>query len=88
MDAQAANLRTFYVVQSFSRSREGLCMDAPIQSLSKPGALRTAERLSKRKASVIALARTGNVETGEFDEPVVLAQYGEIATEEFGDLPF
>lgn len=84
----AGNVKTYYVVQSFSQESGGLRMDAPIQVHSECSARRTAERLSRCKAAVIAIARTGNPTTGEFEEPTVLAQYGRIDEEDDMGLPF
>lgn len=86
--ARAEAKKTYYVVQSFSREKGGLRMDAPVQAQSEEGARRTAERLSERKESVIAIARSGNPTTGDFDEPVILASYGEIAELGQDGLPF
>lgn len=80
--------KTFYVIQAFSHEGSGLRMDAPIEASSEASALRTAERLSKRKASVIALARTGNPASGEFDEPEVLVSYGKAIGDTLDDIPF
>lgn len=84
----AENLKTYYVVQSFSQERAGLRMDTPIQAHSESSARRTAERLSRRKAAVLAIARTGNPTTGEFEEPTILAQYGKLDDEDDMGLPF
>lgn len=79
-------VRTFFVVQGFSRERDRIRMDDPITARSKAAAMRIAERLAPRRVSVMVLARTGNLETGEFDEPVLLKSFGEPAGED--DLPF
>ncbi|WP_162560941.1 hypothetical protein [Methylobacterium durans] len=88
MASQAESKKTYYVVQSFSEEAAGLRMDAPIQALTEASALKTAERLSERKVSVLAFARTGDPATGEFDEPVVLASYGRPIGDSMEDLPF
>ena len=85
MQAESNALRTYYVVQSFTRDRQGLRMDAPVEARNEAAALRLAERISPRKASVVVLSRTGNPETGEFDEPVVVQSLGEADVD---DLPF
>lgn len=86
--SSAEAVKTYYVVQGFSQERAGLRMDAPIQAHSESSARRTAERLSKRKAAVLAIARTGNPTTGEFEEPMILAQYGKLDEEDDMGLPF
>lgn len=88
MASQTGSSTTYYVVQSFTRDRVGLRMDAPIQAFSEGTARRTAERLSSRKAAVMAFARTGNPATGEFDEPRLLARYGQLGEDGEDDLPF
>ncbi|GEP06853.1 hypothetical protein [Methylobacterium oxalidis] len=88
MPAQAQHLKTFYIVQSFTKERAGLRMDPPLEARTEASARRTAERLSSRKPSVIAFARTGDPETGEFEEPRILVSYGEIAGGEEDALPF
>ncbi|MCG5247953.1 hypothetical protein [Methylorubrum extorquens] len=67
---------TFYVVQSFSGLGPSCRMDTPLQASSESRAIETAERLALRKRSVIVLSVTGNVKTGEFEDPEVLASYG------------
>lgn len=76
----------FYVIQSFSVQGGRLQMDQPLEARSEAAALRTAERLAKRKPSVVVLARSGTLATGEFDEPVILRSYGSIEGPD--DLPF
>lgn len=79
-------LHTFFVVQGFSRVGERVCMDEPLTARTQAAAMRIAKRLAERKASVMVLARTGNLATGEFEEPVLLKSYGELVAE--SDLPF
>lgn len=78
--------RTFFVIQGFSREFDRVRMDEPITARTRTAALRIAERLAARRVSVMVLARTGNLETGEFDEPVLLKSFGEPAGVD--DLPF
>jgi hypothetical protein len=85
MKAESLVERTYYVVQSFTRDRKGVRMDPPREAPNEAAALRMAERIAPRKASVIVFARTGNPKTGEFDEPRVLQSLGEAAED---DLPF
>jgi hypothetical protein len=73
-----AGLLTYFVVQSFERGRKGsLVADQPIETQGYEQAARMAERLSQRKAGVVAFARRGDPSTGDFEEPVVIASYGE-----------
>ncbi|HWK64146.1 MAG TPA: hypothetical protein VNS34_04355 [Rhizobiaceae bacterium] len=76
-------MHTFFVVQSFERGRKGsLVADQPIETQGYEQATRMAERLSRRKAGVVAFARTGDPATGDFDEPVVIARYGSLDSAE------
>lgn len=84
--AQQAERKTYYVVQSFSRSQGRLQMDPPQEARSEAAALRAAERLAMRKVSVMVLARTGTPSTSEFDDPVLVRSYGSLDDPE--ELPF
>lgn len=86
MPGDATQRKTFYVVQAFTRGRLGMQMDMPVQARSEAAALKMAERMAPRKASVIVLARTGDPTRSEFDEPIVLRSYGSIEDEE--EIPF
>ncbi|MDP4005108.1 hypothetical protein [Methylobacterium sp. NEAU K] len=85
MKPEPAGQKTYYVVQGFTRDRRGIRMDLPLEAGTKGLALRMAERMSERKSAVVVLARTGNPETGEFEEPEVVCSYGEMPDD---DLPF
>jgi hypothetical protein len=41
-----------------------------------------AESLSATKAGTIAFSRSGDSETGEFEDPVILAEHGELPTQD------
>lgn len=73
---------TYFVVQSFSQGRKGAVVaDQPIQSQSADHATRMADRLSRTRVAAIAFSRTGDPATGEYDEAVILASFGEIPDE-------
>ncbi|WP_246686342.1 MULTISPECIES: hypothetical protein [unclassified Methylobacterium] len=63
-------------------------MDAPVEARTEAAARRIAERLSARKSSVIAFERTGDISSGDFDEPRVLVSYGNMDGEGPDSLPF
>lgn len=68
---------TYYVVQSFERTKRGaIVADTPIEVQSDDAARRLVDRLSSTKAGAIAFSRTGDPSTGEFDDAVVLAAFG------------
>ena len=72
---------TYFVVQSFEVSRRGHAIPmALVQAQSPAQAVRMAERLAS-KGGAIAFSRTGDPETGDFDDAVILGQFGEVATE-------
>lgn len=69
---------TYHVVQSFLAGTKGIPYAAmPIQCQSAEQAARTAARLAPERAAVVAFSRTGDPETGDFEDAVVIAAYGE-----------
>lgn len=77
---------TYYVVLSFVRNEEGegeLIADAPAQMPSATAATSRARSLASSKAGVIAFGRTGDPESGEFADAVVLFKAGEIPEDVF-----
>lgn len=72
---------TYFVVQPFEVSKRGRAVPAtPIQAQSAAQAMRMAERLAA-KGGAVAFSRTGDPETGDFDDAVVLASIGEVPIE-------
>ena len=70
---------TYYVVLPFFRTTEGdLVADEPIEVSDADRARRQAERVARAKGGAIAFCRTGDPATGEFDDAVVLARFGEV----------
>jgi hypothetical protein len=72
---------TYYVVLAFVRNEEGegeLIADAPVQMPSAAAATSRARSLATTKAGAIAFARTGDPDTGEFTDAVVLFKAGEV----------
>ncbi|BCM86859.1 hypothetical protein [Methylobacterium indicum] len=69
---------TYYVVQSFSLADGGYVMDEPIEARSEEAALAVARRLAPTKAATLAFSRTGDPETGEFDDMVLIFSNGEL----------
>lgn len=70
---------TYYVVQSFQRTRKGILVSNPAVEARDAGhALRMAERLSCTSAGVVAFSRTGDPSTGEYEDAVVLSRYGSV----------
>jgi hypothetical protein len=77
---------TYYVVLTFVRNEEGegeLIAEAPAQMPSAAAATSRARSLAGTKAGVIAFARTGDPEVGEFADAVVLFKAGEVPEDAF-----
>ncbi len=73
---------TYFVVQSFERGHKGMLIsDAPQEARSAEQALAVALRLAAAKAGVVAFSRTGDPESGEFADAVILAQHGTVPGE-------
>ncbi len=77
-DDQPAN-DTYYVVVPFDRNSQGepepgLAREAVSALLAK----RLARALAAEHGGAIAFSRSGDPETGEFEDPVVLATFGEV----------
>lgn len=73
---------TYFVVQSFQRGKKGMLIaDQPKQARDRAHCEYLAERLASSAASVVAFSRTGEPETGAWDDAVVLAVHGEVPAE-------
>lgn len=74
---------TYHVVLSFDpgSSPSRLTPNEPKEVPSEAAARRMVERLRTMKAGVIAFSRTGDPETGDWDEAQVIASYGRIPNE-------
>lgn len=68
------------VVMAFDKDDDGHLVPAeePRQFTSEASAKSAAETLSRRHAGVIAWSRTADPEIGEYGEPTVVAQYGDV----------
>lgn len=72
---------TYYVVLAFVRNDDGegeLMAEAPVQMPSATAATSRTRSLVSTKAGVIAFARTGDPDIGEFADAVVLFKSGEV----------
>ena len=72
---------TYYVVLTFVRNEEGegeLIAEAPAQMPSAIAATSRARSLADSKAGVIAFARSGDPDIGEFADAEVLFKAGEV----------
>lgn len=68
---------TYYVVQSYEMGKKGMLIpDDPKEALSELAACGMAYRLSLAKAGAFAFSRTGDPDTGDWDDAVILVQHG------------
>ena len=70
---------TYHVVVPFGRNEDGdLVPLEPMEAPNAESARRRAFEVAVRKAGAIAFSRTGNPDTGDFGQAVILATYGEV----------
>ena len=69
---------THYVVQSYRKMGKRIVPDEPKVAADERQCLRMAEAAAGRRHAVIAFSRTGDLDTGDFDDPVFLATHGEV----------
>jgi hypothetical protein len=72
---------TYFVALPFIRTEEGdLVAGEAKECQSAAGAQREAARMAVTSAGAVAFSRTGNPAKGEFEEAVVLRNFGEVPT--------
>lgn len=69
---------THYVVQAYRKMGKKIVADEPKIAADEKQCLRMAEAAAGRPHGVIAFSRTGDADTGDFDDPVILATHGEV----------
>lgn len=69
---------SIFQVVVFSHARGGIAIDRMLSLDDAQSAIRAAERLNLACAGSLAYVRTGSVETGEMDDPLELARYGDV----------
>ena len=70
---------TYHVVIAFDRNAEGNLKPGEAREFLSPTiAERRARTLALEHAGALAFSRTGDPTTGEFQEAVILAQFGEV----------
>ncbi|WP_245431292.1 hypothetical protein [Rhodoplanes roseus] len=75
-------MKTFYVVQGFTAGPRGRLSPVPaIEVPSAEAALRRAEKIASINGGAIAFSRAGDPGTDDFDDPVVLARFGQVPEE-------
>ena len=77
---------TYYVVVPFGRSEEGdLVPLEPVEAPSGEAARRRASAVAATNAGAVAFSRTGDPDSGEFGDAVILATYGEVDKNMLGE---
>ena len=56
--------------------------EQPRTAPNEAAAKRLAEALSATRLGTIAFSRTGDADTGEYEDPVILAEHGEVPTQD------
>jgi hypothetical protein len=71
---------TYFVALPFEYDGEGELVAGKAREAQTEGAARRmASAMAAGKPGAIAFARTGDPSTGEFEDAVILARYGEVA---------
>lgn len=75
----AAGTVTHFVVQAYRKGKRGKVeAEEPKIARDENNAKAMAERLALSRHAVIAFSRTGDPDTGDFDDPVILAKHGAV----------
>ena len=70
---------TYFVVVFFDRNDEGDLVAGDAKEATNAGAAeRGARELALEHAGAVAFSRTGDPETGEFENATILAQFGDV----------
>lgn len=73
---------TYFVVQTFQRGKKGaLIPDIPRPARDRLHCERVAEKLAERSAGVVAFSRTGDPESDDWEDAMIISQYGETPSE-------
>lgn len=73
---------THFVVQSFERGKKGMLIpDRPKRARDEGHCKMMAERLADQKASVVGFSRSGDPDAGDWDDAVVIVQFGDVPSE-------
>ena len=70
---------TYFVAMPFDRNEEGDLVAGEAQDRQSAGAAESAaRRMAETAAGAVAFSRTGDPATGEFEDFVVLLEFGEV----------
>ncbi|WP_156419338.1 hypothetical protein [Aureimonas sp. AU12] len=76
-------MKTYYVVQTYSvNAKRKIEADTPRQVSTESEALRLSGRLSETKFGVVAFSRTGDPESGDWEDAKILFQFGDFTQED------
>lgn len=71
--------QTYFVALPFIAGKRGrLAEGEPVMAASASQAIRAAERLLDRHAGAVAFSRTGDPDTGDWEDAVILAEAGQV----------
>lgn len=70
---------THYVVQAYRKMGKKIVADEPKIAADERQCLRMVEAAAGRRHGVIAFSRIGDADTGDFDDPVILAKHGHVS---------
>jgi hypothetical protein len=73
---------TYHVVIAFDRDAEGDLKPGEARAVLSPI---VAERRARALALALAFSRTGDPTTGEFQDAVILARFGEVDLDSLGE---
>jgi hypothetical protein len=74
-------IETYFIVQTWTMNEDGLTADAPFRAASKESAKAMAKWLAVNAHAVLAYAKTWDPETGDYQEPQVVAVHGKVTDE-------
>jgi hypothetical protein len=70
---------TYFVVQSFQRTKRGILVAEPaIEARDEGHAVRMADRFAAAKDGVVAFRRSGDPSTGDYEDAVILYHAGDV----------
>ena len=76
---------TYHVVIAFDRDAEGGLKPGEARELMSPIVAERRARARPRTRGALAFSRTGDPTTGEFQDAVILAQFGEVDLDSLGE---
>ncbi len=75
---EKAQTTSYYGVQAFVMKGAKIVPEQPRIATSEANAKRMAESLAPTRVGVIAFRRSGDMDSGVFDDPEILAEHGTV----------